>query len=289
MSVEPYGVLVTNGDNDTFPLWYLQEVEGVRQDVTVMVRDYLNMPWYVRQMRRLTEPCPPGVDPAAHPTRVICQRPFDPSEIPAALAAAGWTEGVQPPRDSILPLSDGEIEEIAGSWLVTREPMALRAGAIRTRIEAGTPLLPADSFVAAMLQATLGERPVYFMPLSPAVTRLGLWGHTVRQGVAWRIWNGPLPAPGGGVTRLPEGALSSAAGAAVDLPLTDTLLWEVYLRRGRILDPDAPWPDPATTNIVGQYAHAHYVAAQAHALRGEAAATERNLRRAEWWQEVAVN
>lgn len=54
--VEPYGILSTGGDNDTFPPWYLQEVEGIRQDVTVTVDQYLNRQWYPSHLKRRTGP-----------------------------------------------------------------------------------------------------------------------------------------------------------------------------------------------------------------------------------------
>ncbi|MGH7507660.1 MAG: hypothetical protein ACRELX_18555, partial [Longimicrobiales bacterium] len=273
MSVEPYGVLFTNGDNDTFPLWYLQEVEGIRRDVTVVVGSYLRTPWYAKQIRDLTRPCN-AMDASARHGLISCQRRF------AAVPGTPYDEPAQPPEDSVLPLTDRQIDQVASGYYVVREPATLRAAGLETTIPSGTVLEPADTFITAIVQASLGERPIHFVAPSPALQKLNLTPFTVRTGLTLRLAESPVIADGP-IVRLPP-ADAFVTGSHIDLERTRTLLEDVFIYRG-LPENGRPWVDSATMNILLNYVSTHIAAARGRAVLGEDAAVQHHLARADAW------
>jgi len=299
-SVEPYGVLFTNGDNDTFPLWYLQEVEGIRRDVTVMVMSYLNTPWYVKQLKQLTTPCPEGVSADADSTRIICQRAFDPERAPAFYSTPGRptdrpSEPVEVapafrvPTRSIIQLSDQEIDDAIarfsanpGSFYV-RDPLRVVADSLEFTVPPDQILAPADVFLLHIVQNSLGDRPVYFASTTQAYAKVGLSPYLIRQGVALKLNNGPVQEdPERGIYRMPR-ELVQIIGPYLDLPRTDALATDVFMHRGGIPDEWNQWVDPATQGIPFYYAYTHFGIAQAYAMRGDSARADQHLERFQAW------
>ncbi|MBT8405239.1 MAG: DUF2723 domain-containing protein [Gemmatimonadetes bacterium] len=276
MSVEPYGVLFTNGDNDTFPLWYLQEVESIRRDVTVIVTSYLNTAWYAKQLRQLTTPCGPDEDWTDDPTRIICQREYLPNtpavytDDPAAAEAEGKTaiplDEVRAPTRGIFPadFDDATVEQIGQSYFQLDRARQFAFGEVRTVLPEGTVLFPWHQYTLGILSNALGDRPIYFASSGNAAESLGLETYLVRHGLAFKLYEGQLleERPIGVIPMPPDSPLTPVTGSWVDLPRTEQLADEVFVHRG-----DLPnwshWPDIATLGIPNYYAWVYYSLAQA--------------------------
>jgi len=283
-SVPPYGMLVTNGDNDTYPLWYVQEVEGVRRDVQVVVAPYMNTAWYVRQVRDLTRPCPAGVDPTATPSVIVCQRPFDPDT-----AAEVWRAhplAATPPGSTLLPLTDEEIERAAAGYFITDAPSPMRLGALQTEIPGGVVIEPVDTFLATMIRQSVATGRPLRWSAPPATTELfGLDAYMIREGLAFRLNDGPVQ-PDAAVRPVPPNALGSLTGAWIDVPLTERLM-QAYDSLD-LPDRTPVWPDAATRSILYQYGALHFALANAHAADGASAAAESHAARTNAWLEVGL-
>jgi len=232
-SLEPYAVVITSGDNDTFPLWYAQEVEGIRRDVTVAVSSYLDTDWFVRQMIR-------------RPVET-----YDAAKGPAIYRNTQWKKPVGPP----LKMSFAEADAIP-EYIQLSQPQMFRKGNITLSIPPG--YLVRDQLVLLrLIKDSYPERPIY---VSTGGGRgLGLDPYLVSQGFVQKLVDHQLTD---------TAATPKISGLYVDVDRTKAL-WDSVYRAPEALIKEGDWIDRASFGIPYTYAFTGAVLAEAMQRRGD--------------------
>ncbi len=199
-SCAPNGIIFTGGDNDTFPLWYAQETEGVRTDLRVVVLSYYNTDWYIDQTTRKayeSDPFPYTLSLKNYqqggPNDYL---PYVDMKIPA-IDAMQYIEllskdykqlrdgdrNVVPSRvftiavDKQAILAKGIIPKGMDSLVVDKMQIRLLRGGLEKK----------DLAILDLLVSNNWERPIYLNHTSMSQINLDLSPYAVQEGNAYRI------------------------------------------------------------------------------------------------------
>ncbi|MFO7827648.1 MAG: DUF2723 domain-containing protein [Bacteroidales bacterium] len=251
-SCEPNAVLFTHGDNDTFPLWYAQEVEGIRTDVRIINLSLLNTHWYIDQMKHKayeSEPVPFGMEHEEYLNGIrdviyINNRINDYVEVDRAVdflkdddrrtrLQVGQNEWIDylPTNKLIVPVDSAKVVE---NGTVKPENADKIVPEIRFTIDQQR-IVKSEMMILDLLANNNWERPIYFVSTS-GEGNLGLDDYLQLEGFAYRLV--PIKTPSKG--HLETGRIDSDI---MYKKLMEEFKW------GNMNDPDI-WMDHTTTRTI---------------------------------------
>lgn len=239
-SVEPYGILITAGDNDTFPLWYAQEVEGIRPDVTIANMSLMNTEWHLKQLgRRVTPPFDPSK------SLDLWKSGLDRPDVPLADSAAPGPRDWVRPEGSVFSLTERELDSLPE---YTRPPTGpLTFGNVTLDFSRTQILDRKDLATIFLIRDNLGKRPIYFSWSAGSFPdqTFGLTPYLVTQGFVRKLY----PAA---VNPKPPVVMSAGMGW-MDLERTKALLWNGYRWESAARPRPRGWTDEPSQSILELY------------------------------------
>ncbi|MBZ0264111.1 DUF2723 domain-containing protein [bacterium] len=169
----PNAILFTNGDNDTFPLWYLQVVEGIRKDVRVVNLSLLNTNWYIKQLKNKDPKLPIKFEDSFIDEKLAAQND-------QSLLMRYW-----PPDGD----QNWEVNRPEGGKMTWRVPASLYVNTGQPGEKPGVPnfLRVQDVMILHLIEECKWDIPIYFAVTVSSSNLLGLQQYLSMEGLAFRL------------------------------------------------------------------------------------------------------